>query len=110
MLLPAGIQGDDRRRPLDFKIRSQGLGIEGNPKGNEIPLDEFSYLFIWIRNRIHLLTANSPRIKKVEQNLFLLRPSPGEGGFHLRFPFDLARHDLLLLPGQSGTYSMIHDP
>lgn len=66
MFFAAGIQRDQGGSPLDLKIRGQGLGIKRHAQGNEVLLDEFDHLALWIRNRIHLLAANSIRVVEIE--------------------------------------------
>ena len=46
-----------------------------------------------IRNCIHLLTADSPRVEEVEQHQFVLRPGLSQGLFHFRFPGNCVCHD-----------------
>ena len=53
--------------PLHVKIRRQRLSIEMHTERHNIAIDKFRYLGIGIRNRIHLLTANSTGVKEVEQ-------------------------------------------
>ena len=92
MLFAVVIQYDQGGSPFYLEIRGQGLGIKGYAHWDKMFLDEFDHLALWIRNRIHLLAANSIRVKKIEQNEFFPRPSPGQGSLHLGFPLDLVFH------------------
>ena len=57
---------------------------------------EFDDSAVWIRNCIHLLTANSPGVKKIEQHMFVFGSSPSRGLFHVRFPRNLFFHRNIL--------------
>jgi len=93
MVFPAfGIEGDEGRRPLDIKIRGQGLGIELDLEWDQVLVDEAYDLTIWIRHGIHLLTTDSTRIKEVEQHVLLFRSGPRQSRVHCILPFDFLSH------------------
>jgi hypothetical protein len=66
VFLPLGIEGDQGGGPLDVEIRGQRLGIIRYLNRNQVRLNEFDNGRMGIRNRIHLLTANSLGVMKKE--------------------------------------------
>ena len=68
-----------------------------NPKRNCALIDFTDHALVWIRNRIHLLTAKSKRVKEVKKHLLILGPCLAEGLFKPFCPHNLVRHKVGLL-------------
>src|SRR6185437_690298 len=58
--------------PLNFVPLRKGLRVDWHPHWHEMLFEKIDDLRIWIRNCIHLLAANSKRIKEVPQDIFVL--------------------------------------
>jgi hypothetical protein len=54
--------------------------------------DKIAYSGIGIRNRIHLLAADSAWIMKGQEDHFSFGLGPGQGGGELRFPINFFSH------------------
>ncbi len=67
MLFAVAVKGHKGWCPLHVKIGRQWLSIEKHTERHNVSIYEFRHLGIGIRNRIHLLTANSARVKEIEQ-------------------------------------------
>jgi hypothetical protein len=67
VLFTVAVKGHKGWCPLHIKIRRQRLIIEMHTEGHNVAIYEFRHLGIGIRNRIHLLTTNSARVKEIKQ-------------------------------------------
>jgi hypothetical protein len=91
------IKRNKGRCPLDIKIRRQGLSVKRNAQRDHVFSNKSDHSIIRIRNRIHLLTANSTGVEEIKQHRLFLDTSPDQGRIHFRFPFDVFRHDYFTL-------------
>lgn len=76
MLLAFYIEGDEAGGPLDVEVSGQGLGIPRYSEGDQVLFDEPDDLLLGIRDRIHLLAADSAGVEKIEQYGFAFRACP----------------------------------
>ena len=74
----------------DIKIFGQGHAVRFDTKGYHVDIYELGHFIIRIRNRTHLLTANSAGIEEVEQYRFLLCLGFTESRGHVSYPCDLS--------------------
>jgi hypothetical protein len=98
MLFAAFIQRDDARRPFDIEILCIRLCVGQEPNRDHVVVDELNYVSVGVRNRTHLLTADSVRVEEVEQEGLLLRLGPRQGRIHFLFPLNVSHGFLLSLP------------
>ena len=69
MLLAFFIQHQQARRPF-YRELGRELGVIcGNTKGNNLAIQKRDDFLIWVRDRVHLLAANSLRVEKIQKNL-----------------------------------------
>ena len=72
--------------PGDLEIRGEGFGIRLHLQWDHLLADEFAHFGIRVRNRTHLLTTNSARAEKIEEDRLLLRRPPCHCRLHLFNP------------------------
>jgi hypothetical protein len=57
-------------------------------------MDKFDHFFVGVRNRTHLLAADSTGVKKVQQDEFFSGSGPGKSGLEIAFPRYFVMHGL----------------
>jgi hypothetical protein len=68
-------------------------GIGKNLERNQILLNEFHHFSLGVRNRTHLLAANSMGVEKIEKNRLAFGADTGQRRIETGFPFDLFFHN-----------------
>jgi hypothetical protein len=68
VFLAPAVKGDEGGRPLDVEVRGQGLGIVRHLQGNKLGLNKVNHTLIRVRDRTHLPAADSPGVKKVQED------------------------------------------
>ncbi len=86
MLFSLGVKGNQGGSPRYVKVCSDWLGVRWYSERDEVFLDKVNDDGLWIRNCIHLLTADSAGIEEVKQDLFFFRLSTGQGSIASLFP------------------------
>ena len=94
MLFSAGIKCNQGGSPGYVKVCSDWLGVKLYAERDEIFLNKVNDDGLWIRNCIHLLTADSVRVEEVKQDLFVFGLSTGQGSMHLIFPSNGISHNI----------------
>lgn len=102
MLLAAFIQRDDAWGPFYIEILCIRLCVGQEADRDHSVVDEPNYVTVGVRNRTHLLAADSVRVEEIEQDGFLLRLGPRQGRIHLFFPLYF-RHGFLLITTPSSS-------
>lgn len=97
MFLAIRPQGDQNRGPFDVKIRGQGLDIKGDLERDKIVMQKSNDLAVRVRDRTHLLTADSVGVMKKEQNQSVFRRGETQRPVPFPFPRDLFSHCLHLI-------------
>jgi hypothetical protein len=94
MFFTALVQHDDSRRPGNVKIAGQRLGVKKDLHRNEVLVHISNDLGVGVRNRTHLLAADSAGVKKIQQDIFFFSRSPSQPGLEIAFPLDFVMHGL----------------
>lgn len=92
MLYSFSVKSYNGRRPFDIEVISQRFSTIFDTQRYYVFIDETNYSIIRIRNCIHLLTTDSPGVKKIKQYILIFSASLVEGRSHLGFPLDLIFH------------------